>query len=319
MHGAASLPSLPLAPSVTPVEDLTRLRQALGGGPRLLIKRDDAIPFAFGGNKVRKMRLVGADAVAAGADTLITAGGLQSNHARVTAATAATLGMHCVLVLNGKAPSPATGNTLLDGLLGAQIEFVERREDRAPTMKAIADGLRRAGRCPYVIPIGASTPLGAAAFVQAVDELTAQGVEPDTIVHASSSGGTQAGLIAGCLRAGLAARVVGISAEAASAELEAEIRSILAGMSSLVGVDARLLEGARVDVDDRFVGGGYGVETPESREALELLARTEALFLDPTYTAKAMAGLIGRVRRREFADDETVLFWHTGGQVGLFR
>ncbi len=319
MHGAASLPSLPLAPYVTPVEELTRLRQALGGGPRILVKRDDAIPFAFGGNKVRKMRLVGADAVAAGADTLITAGGLQSNHARVTAATAATLGMQCVLVLNGTAPAHATGNTLLDGLLGAHIEYVERREERATTMDAIADGLRRAGRRPYVIPIGASTPLGAAAFVQAIDEMKTQGVEPQTIVHASSSGGTQAGLVAGCIRAGLATRVVGISADATSAELQADIRSILGGMSSLVGIDARLLAEARVEVDDRFVGGGYGVATPESREALELAARTEALFLDSTYTAKAMAGLIARIRRREIADDETVLFWHTGGQVGLFR
>src|SRR5687767_11246738 len=157
MHGAATLPSLPLAPYVTPVEDLSRLRHALGGGPRILVKRDDAIPFAFGGNKVRKMRLVSADAVAAGADTLITGGGLQSNHARVTAATAATLGMRCVLVLNGTAPADATANTLLDRLLGAHIEFVERREDRTMAMASIADGLRRAGRRPYVIPIGAST------------------------------------------------------------------------------------------------------------------------------------------------------------------
>ena len=127
---------------------MSRLRQALGGGPRLLVKRDDAIPFAFGGNKVRKMRLVGAEAVASGADTLITAGGVQSNHARVTAATAATLGMQCVLVLNGAAPAQATGNTLLDGLLGAHIEYVDRREDRATAMASIADGLRRAGRCP---------------------------------------------------------------------------------------------------------------------------------------------------------------------------
>ena len=319
MHGAAALPSLPLAPYVTPVEEMSRLRQALGGGPRLLVKRDDAIPFAFGGNKVRKMRLVGAEAVASGADTLITAGGLQSNHARVTAATAATLGMQCVLVLNGTAPAQATGNTLLDGLLGAHIEYVERREDRATTMASIADGLRRAGRCPYVIPIGASTPLGAAAFVQAIDELKNQGIEPQTIVHSTSSGGTQAGLIAGCIRAGLATRVIGMSADSSSADLEADIRAILAGMGSLVGISEGLLEAARVDIDDRFVGGGYGVASPESNEALQLAARTEALFLDSTYTAKAMAGLIARVRRREFNSDETVLFWHTGGQVGLFR
>jgi D-cysteine desulfhydrase family pyridoxal phosphate-dependent enzyme len=319
MPVAASPPALPLAPYVTPVEELSRLRHALGGGPRLLVKRDDAIPFAFGGNKVRKLRLVGADAVAAGADTLITAGGLQSNHARVTAATAATLGMHCVLVLNGRAPAHATGNTLLDGLLGAQIEYVERREDRAATMESIADRLRRSGRRPYVIPIGASNPLGATAFAQAVDELKEQGIEPQTIVHSTSSGGTQAGLIAGTLRAGLSTRIVGISADSSSQELAADIRAILRGMSTLVGVSEHRLEGAPIEIDDRFVGEGYGMATPESIEALELAARQEALFLDSTYTAKAMAGLIALIRNKAFSGAETVLFWHTGGQVGLFR
>ena len=319
MSGAPFPPSLPLAPYVTPVEELSRLRTALGGGPRLLVKRDDAIPFAFGGNKVRKMRLVGADAVAAGADTLITAGGLQSNHARVTAATAATLGMQCVLVLNGKAPSQVTGNTLLDGLLGARIEFVERREDRAATMESIADRLRRDGRCPYVIPVGASNALGASAFAQAVDELKDQGVVPQTIVHSTSSGGTQAGLVAGCLRAGLSTRIIGISADSSSADLAADIRAILGGMGAFVGVSNQRLEDARIEVDDRFVGDGYGIPTEESLEALDLAARKEALFLDSTYTAKAMAGLIARIRNKEFSSDETVLFWHTGGQVGLFR
>ena len=319
MHGAPALPSLPLAPYVTPVEELTRLRRALGGGPRLLVKRDDAIAFAFGGNKVRKLRLVGADALATGADTLITAGGLQSNHARVTAATAATLGMQCVLVLNGASPAQATANTLLDNLLGARIEFVERREDRATTMAAIADALRRAGRRPYVIPIGASNPLGALAFVHAIDELESQGIAPQAIVHATSSGGTQAGLITGCVRAGLATRIIGVSADATAAELETDIRSIIQGMSTLVDIADTSLDEAPVVVDDGFVGDGYGIATPDSDEALQLAARTEALFLDSTYTAKAMAGLIARVRRREFKDDETVLFWHTGGQVGLFR
>jgi len=310
---------LPLAPYVTPVEDLSRLRRALGGGPRLLIKRDDAIPFAFGGNKVRKMRLVGADAVAQGADTLITAGGVQSNHARVTAATAATLGMRCVLVVNGAPPERPTANALLDRLLGAQIEHVAARDQRAPRMEAIAAELRAQGRKPYVIPVGASTPLGAAAFVQAIDELVSQGIEPDAIVHATSSGGTQAGIVAGCTRAGLRTRVIGVSADEAAASLARDIRTIMVGVGPLVGVDVRALEDAAVEVDDRFVGGGYGVPTDGSREAIELAARTEAIFLDHTYTAKAMAGLIARVRAGEFTGDQTVLFWHTGGQVGLFQ
>lgn len=307
-----------MAPYVSPVEELPRLRHALGGGPRLLVKRDDAIPFAFGGNKVRKMRLVGADAVAQGADTLITAGGIQSNHARVTAATAATLGMRCVIVVNGAAPERPTANALLDRLLGAEIKYVATRQERAPAMESVAEDLRRTGRRPYIIPVGASTPLGAAAFVQAVEELTAQCAAPDVIVHATSSGGTQAGLIAGCLVAGLATSVIGVSADEASGALERDIRVILAGLGPLIGADSARLQTARVEIDDRFVGEGYGVSTAASHEALELAARTEALFLDHTYTAKAMAGLIARVRRGDFRRDETVLFWHTGGQVGLF-
>jgi 1-aminocyclopropane-1-carboxylate deaminase/D-cysteine desulfhydrase-like pyridoxal-dependent ACC family enzyme len=319
MPVAPALPSLPLAAYVTPVEELSRLREALGGGPRLLVKRDDAIPFAFGGNKVRKMRLVGADALAAGADTLITAGGVQSNHARVTAATAATLGMHCILVLNGDAPARPSANALLDRLLGAEIVYVATRAERAPAMESIAGDLRRAGRRPYVIPIGASTPLGAAAFVQAIDELHVQGAAPHAILHATSSGGTQAGLIAGCARVGWTTRVIGVSADESSAALAGDIRGILSGLGPLVGVEQGRLQDAAIEVDDRFTGEGYGIPTRESTEALEMAARTEALFLDPTYTAKAMAGLIARVRSGEFAPEQTVLFWHTGGQVGLFR
>lgn len=319
MQAVRALPSLPLAPYVTPVEELSRLRRALGGGPRLLVKRDDALPFAFGGNKVRKMRLVGADAVANGADTLITAGGLQSNHARVTAATAATLGMRCVLVVNGTEPAKPTANALLDRLLGADIRYVTTREERSTVMESVADDCRRAGRRPYVIPIGASTPLGAAAFAQAIDELLAQDVTPQTIVHATSSGGTQAGLIAGCFARTLPAQVIGVSADESSADLAATVQAILTGLATMMEIDVRSLPHLTIHVDDRFVGGGYGVPTVQSSEAIELAARTEALFLDHTYTAKAMAGLIERVRRREFGSDETVLFWHTGGQVGLFQ
>ena len=315
----ADLPSLPLAPYPTPVEELPRLRRALGGGPRLLVKRDDAIPFAFGGNKVRKMRLVGAEALSLGADTLITAGGVQSNHARVTAATAALLGMRCILVVNGSRPERATANALLDQLLGATVVYVQSRDLRAPTMTGIAEDLLAAGRVPYVIPVGASTPLGATAFADAVDELAETGPFPSVIVHATSSGGTQAGLVAGCVRAGRSARVLGVSADAPAVELAEDVRRILTGMPDLVGVSVARLHKAAIEVDDRFVGDGYGVPTDESREALELAARTEALFLDHTYTAKAMAGLIARVRAGEFSEDDDVLFWHTGGQVGLFQ
>lgn len=308
-----------LASGPSPIEELHNLRRALGGGPRLLVKRDDALTFAFGGNKVRKMQLVAADAIAAGADTLITSGGVQSNHARVTAAAAAKLGLRCILVANGPAPSKPTANALLDRLLGAEVRYVADRTDRAPAMERAADELRRAGRNPYVIPIGASTPLGAAAFVQAVAEMRGQlPSPPDFIVHSTSSGGTQAGLVAGCMLDGLSTRVVGISADESADALAAEIRTIMSGLPELLDLPAERFRSADVVVDDRFVGGGYGVPTRESQEAIELLARTEALFLDPTYTAKAMAGLIARVRAGEFSEDQTVLFWHTGGQVALF-
>jgi 1-aminocyclopropane-1-carboxylate deaminase/D-cysteine desulfhydrase-like pyridoxal-dependent ACC family enzyme len=194
MRGLTSLPSVPLAPGPSPVEQLPQLRRALGGGPRLLVKRDDALPFAFGGNKVRKMQLVAADALAAGADTLITSGGIQSNHARVTAAAAAKLGLSCILIANGAGQERPTANALLDRLLGAQIRHVADRAGRAPAMEAAAEELRRAGRRPYVIPIGASTPLGAAAFVSAVEELGQQLQKaPDIIVHSTSSGGHAGG------------------------------------------------------------------------------------------------------------------------------
>jgi 1-aminocyclopropane-1-carboxylate deaminase/D-cysteine desulfhydrase-like pyridoxal-dependent ACC family enzyme len=317
----ASLPSVPFAPEPTPVEEMTRLRSALGGGPRLLVKRDDAIGFAFGGNKVRKMRLVAADAIARQADTLITCGGVQSNHARVTAAAAARLGLRSVLVANGARPDRPTANALLAKLLGAEIRYVETREARVPEMEAAAAAERAAGRTPYVIPVGASTPLGAAAFVHAATELFEQIAPPDVIVHATSSGGTQAGLVAGCALAGVRTRVVGISADELAAPLSAEVRRILDGLIDLIGPGGpheRTLADATIEIDDRFVGGGYGAPTPESREAIELLARTEALFLDPTYTAKAMAGLIALLRNKVFRDTETVLFWHTGGQVGMF-
>jgi D-cysteine desulfhydrase family pyridoxal phosphate-dependent enzyme len=297
---------------------MPRLAASLGGGPKLFIKRDDAIPFGFGGNKVRKLALVAARAQADGADTLITAGGVQSNHARATAAAAARLGMKAILVANGVRPSRPTGNALLDRLLGAEVHYVESREARGPKILEIAARLRGEGRHPYAIPIGASTPLGALGFALALAELVDQMPAPDAIVHATSSGGTQAGLVAGARLLGLSTRIIGISADESSASLQAQIGAIVDGIADLLHMEPSALRDAAIEVDDRFVGDGYGAPTDESQEAIELAARTEAIFLDPTYTAKAMAGLIAYVRRHEFADGQSIVFWHTGGQVGLF-
>jgi 1-aminocyclopropane-1-carboxylate deaminase/D-cysteine desulfhydrase-like pyridoxal-dependent ACC family enzyme len=249
---------------------------------------------------------------------LITTGGVQSNHARVTAAAAARLGMHCVIVANGARPERLTGNALVDDLLGADVVYVESREARTPAMERAAEEARRAGRTPFVIPLGASTPLGAAAFVAAVAELSKQIDPPDVIVHSTSSGGTQAGLVAGCALAGWRTHVIGVSADEPSSALTAQIRALFPGLAELLGVELRRLHAYDIEVDDRFVGEGYGIPTDASRDALRLAARTEALILDPTYTAKAMAGLIARARGGEFSDRGTVLFWHTGGQVALF-
>jgi 1-aminocyclopropane-1-carboxylate deaminase/D-cysteine desulfhydrase-like pyridoxal-dependent ACC family enzyme len=315
----ARFPSLPLLASPTPVEPLARLSARLGGGPRLFIKRDDAIPFGFGGNKVRKLALVAAQARAEHADTLITAGGVQSNHARATAAAAARLGMRAVLVANGTPPARKTANALLDELLGAEVVYVGSREERMPKIQELAAGLRAQGRRPFAIPIGASTPLGALAFALAVAELVDQMPAPDVIVHSTSSGGTQAGLVAGCRLLGLATRVIGVSADDSSSSLEAQVTAIVTGIGNLLHLDpAALAAGTAIEVDDRFVGGGYGVPSDQSREAIELTARSEAIFLDPTYTSKAMAALIAYVRQRQLEEGQTVVFWHTGGQVGLF-
>jgi 1-aminocyclopropane-1-carboxylate deaminase/D-cysteine desulfhydrase-like pyridoxal-dependent ACC family enzyme len=299
---------------------MPRLAAQLGvPAAHLLIKRDDALAFGFGGNKVRKLAFVAARANAEGADTLITAGGLQSNHARATAAVAAKLGMRAVLVANGSPPTRPTANALLDRLLGGDVVYVSSRDDRSPKMDEIADRLRREGRRPFVIPIGASTPLGALGYVHAVAELLDQMPPPDVIVHSTSSGGTQAGLVAGCRLLGLSTRVIGISADEAAPLLQTDIDGIVKGIATVLPDAKQALEsGTAIEVDDRFVGDGYGVPTDASREAIELAARTEAIFLDPTYTAKAMAGLIAYIRERRFAANQTMLFWHTGGQVGLF-
>lgn len=312
------LPALPLITTATPVEELTRLRAALGGGPRLFIKRDDLIGFGFGGNKVRKLALVAARARDAGADTLISTGGLQSNHARVTAAVAASLGMKCALVLNGEAPVTANGNARLREWLGAETHYVASRAERSPAMAAIAEKLSDQGHHPFIIPLGASTPIGALGYTRAVGELLSQIPAPDVIVHATSSGGTQAGIVAGCALHGLATRVVGVSADEPAPVLVRCVADLVVEMSDLLGVGRPLASEGDIEVDAGFVGAGYGIPTPESEAATRLLARTEGVFLDPVYTAKAMAGLLAYVRERRFTDDQTVLFWHTGGLPGLF-
>jgi D-cysteine desulfhydrase family pyridoxal phosphate-dependent enzyme len=315
-----ALPLVTLAPHPTPIDRLRRLEAALGPDcPALFMKRDDLLSFAMGGNKVRKLQTMLAAARAAGADTLVTCGGLQSNHCRVTAAAGAALGLKVVLVVNGVEQARPTGNALLDRLFGAEIRHVASREARATTMLRVAEELETERRRPFVIPLGASTPLGAAGFARGVEEVLTAGISPTAIVHSTSSGGTQAGLVAGCGLFGVKTRVIGISADESTDSLTAIVRRLLTDLAALLGASTAAVGMEHdIEVDDQFVGDGYGIPTPASTEALELTARTEGIVLDPVYTAKAMAGLIARVRAGSFTSNDRVLFWHTGGQAGLF-
>ncbi|MBI3458576.1 MAG: D-cysteine desulfhydrase family protein [Candidatus Rokubacteria bacterium] len=309
-------PREPLGFFPTPLHPLPRLAAHLGG-PRLWIKRDDLTGFALGGNKVRKLEFFLGEARAIGADILLTAGGHQSNHARVTAAAAARAGLDCLLVLSGGRPVSDTGNLALDRLFGAAVRFVETGPERMPVLHALADELRAAGRRPLVIPIGGSTPLGALGYVEAAREAAGQfetlGVTPVAVVHGSSSGGTQAGLVVGCRTAGLGTRVIGASADETRADLTRMIADIVGPLSELIGVPAPPADA--IEVLDDYVGEGYGIPTGASEEATRLFARLEGIPLDPTYSAKAAAGLLDLIRRGAFGPDDVVCFWHTGGMA----
>ena len=312
-------PAAPLGTYPTPIDPMTRFGDVLGLTQRILIKRDDAISFGFGGNKVRKLRYVLPVAQAAGADVLITCGGLQSNHARATAAAATALGLRCHIVTNAAKPERYTGNALLNHLLGATVDYVGGREDRIPGMERAAQRFRDEGLTPYIVPLGASTPVGALGYAAAVEEMLGQIGAPDVIVLASSSGGTLAGLHAGLALNGLSTRIIGISADDPPAAIETSVRGILTGMGELLGVDGAVLaHEATLEIDDGFVGPGYGLATEASLHAQRAAAATEAIFVDHTYTAKALAAVIAYCTSGRIPRDATVLFWHTGGQVGLF-
>jgi D-cysteine desulfhydrase family pyridoxal phosphate-dependent enzyme len=307
-------PREPLGTYPTPLHPLPKLSAYLGG-PQLWIKRDDLTGFALGGNKVRKLEFFLGEARATGADVLLTTGGHQSNHARITAASAARAGLGCVLVLSGGEPATYTGNLLLDRLFGAELRFVRTGAEREPTLEATAAELRAAGRRPLLIPLGGSTPLGARGYVEAAREVAAQfralGVAPQALVHGSSSGGTQAGLVVGCQVAGLTTHVIGVSADETRADLRRRVIQIARTLAAELGVPTPSDEA--VDVRDEYVGAGYGLPTLASEEATQVFARLEGIVLDATYGAKAAAGLVDMVRHGGFARSDTVCFWHTGG------
>ncbi|MBI3002851.1 MAG: D-cysteine desulfhydrase family protein [candidate division NC10 bacterium] len=294
---------------------MPRLSAALGG-PRLWIKRDDLTGFALGGNKVRKLEFLLADALCERADTLLTAGSLQSNHARVTAAAAAAAGLACHLVLSGSGLEPLLGNAALDALLGATLHVVADPSARGPRLTRLAEELRRAGRKPYLIPLGGSVPLGALGYVLALrevgEECERREIRLAAIVVGSSSGGTHGGLEAGRRLLGWNVRLVGVSADEPAPVLREASATLARKALALLGRRESVQPG-QLTVLAEYAGDGYGTPTPASREAMALFAQTEGIFLDPTYTAKAAAGLLDLVRRGAFRAGEDVLFWHTGG------
>ena len=309
------LPRLELAQLPTPVQAMPRLSAHLAG-PHLFVKRDDQTGLAFGGNKTRKLETLCAAAKTENADTLLTAGAIQSNHCRQTAAAAAHLGMACTLILVGQAPSTPTANLLLDGLFGADLRWTNKERRDEDLQKAFEE-TEAAGGKPYLIPYGGSNPIGAAAFVYALEEMLQQGQRPDWIVLASSSGGTQAGMIAGARLLGYEGKIVGISVEERAADLRPRIAHLAMETASLLGEKTSLAE-KDILVNDDYLGKGYALMGEAEREAIHLFARLEGLLVDPVYTGRAAAGLIDLVRKGHFNKGESVLFWHTGGTPALF-
>jgi D-cysteine desulfhydrase len=317
-----TLPRFRLAQLPTPIERLDRLSGELGG-PDLLIKRDDLTGLALGGNKARKLEFLVGQALEQGADTLVTAGAAQSNHCRQTAAAAAKAGLKCELILNSQKPILQNGNLLLDELLGAKCHWIERPQFPVK-LSELPEQLRAQGRKPYVIGIGGSNGVGATGYVLAMIELEGQlrtiQHRLDHIVFASSSGGTQAGMVLGAQLAGFGGQLHGVSVDKDNLEREAyeeEVAQIANECAQYIGSDIRLTK-QHIKVVYGYTGEGYGVVSNLEREAIRLMARNEGIILDPVYTGRAFGGLLDLIRKGAFKRGESVLFWHTGGAPALF-
>jgi D-cysteine desulfhydrase family pyridoxal phosphate-dependent enzyme len=322
MEEFLSLKRLRLTNLTTPIERADRLRALIPGAPHIFIKRDDLSGYFGGGNKLRKLEYVMADALSKGATTVLTTGSITSNLARTTAAVARRLGLKCVLVLNGGDPKSARANSRIAELLNVTVHSVVSREERDLKMNELATTLRANGERVYTIPLGASNEVGSFGMVAAMEEIGIQQLEVgeqfDAIVLATSSGGTQAGLeVAKRLFGYDRLRILGVSADDPAADIkEAALKAIIPMLKKLVLPSA--VSAHELSVDDDFIGDGYGINTHESREAMKLFAEAEGLLLDPVYTSKGAAGLIAYCRRGVFKKTDRVLFWHTGGQMTLF-
>jgi L-cysteate sulfo-lyase len=321
----ARFPRVRLTQAPTPLEPMQNFSRLLGG-PNLWIKRDDCTGLATGGNKTRKLEYLIGDALARKADIVITQGATQSNHARQTAAAAAKFGMACEIILEDRTGYThedyrKSGNVILDRLLGANLRHVPAGTDMDAAMAKLADELKSQGRAPYVIPGGGSNPVGALGYVTCALELAEQanvlGLDIDLLVHATGSTGTQAGLLAGLEGSRAGIPVLGVGVRAPKAVQEEKVHALAARTAELLGVPG-VVSRDRVVANCDYVGDGYGLPTPGMMEALELVARTEGILLDPVYSGKAMAGLIDLIRKGQFTRGQNIVFLHTGGAVGLF-
>jgi L-cysteate sulfo-lyase len=303
----------------TPLEKMSRLSKHLGG-PEIYVKRDDQTGLATGGNKTRKLEFLVADALAQNCDYLITTGAPQSNHCRQTAAAAAQFGLGCGLVLRGEsAGAPMTGNLLLDRLLGAKLYWTEGQPG-SEVIARVAAEQRTLGRNPYLIPLGGSNVMGATSYVLAMKELTeqlaAERLNVDFIVFASSSGGTQAGIVLGAKVYDFRGQVLGISVDHDADSLKTIASALATATATHLGLGT-LSVADSVHVNDDYLGEGYAKVGEPEREAIQLVAQMEGILLDPVYTGRAMAGLIDLIRWGAFTRGQKVLFWHTGGTAAL--
>jgi len=327
---SARFDRVPFAHLPTPLEEMEALTAELGG-PRILVKRDDQTGLATGGNKARKLEFIFADAQAKGADVIITWGSLQSNWCRQTAAAAAATGMRATLLLSKRDDSPVVvdGNHLLDEILGAEIHVLEPGSDSEALANEIAAREQAQGHTPYVVSVGGSRtggsmelPLGAmgyiTAFLETHEQAMAQWTEPDYLVFATGSGGTQAGLVVGAAASGAKTKIVGISVSGSAEAVKENVARIATQTAETLGLNLTF-EPDDIIVFDEYVGEGYGILNRETVDAIRLTARKEGILLDPVYTGKAMSGLMGLTDRGYFDDDDTVVFLHTGGTPGLFH
>ncbi|MBE9540385.1 MAG: D-cysteine desulfhydrase [Proteobacteria bacterium] len=318
-------PRVHLAHRNTPLELLPRLTKHMGG-PNIYVKRDDCTGLASGGNKTRKLEFLMADALQRGADTVITQGAVQSNHARQTAAAAAKLGLKCELLFENRIVDPdsdylESGNVFLDHLFNANIRDYPGATDMNAAMETVAAEVRKSGGRPYVIPGGGSNPVGALGYVDCALEIITQANEMqlklDHVVHATGSAGTQAGLVVGLQAMSSNIPVLGIGVNAPRSVQEERVFLLAQETAAFIGAEG-VVDREDVVANCDYIGEGYGIPTQAMREALLLLARLEGLLFDPVYSGKGLAGMLDLIGKGHFSKDDNIVFIHTGGSVGLF-